>query len=163
MMQYFVQQALPHKTIEGLIMKSRKVISSQIYASNLTFIIDVYSATYSGVAVYEMMCRTVAVMRRRADSFLNATQILKVAGIDKGRRTKILERVISNGEHEKVQGVIKIKQYLFLHFKYRRDTENTKVHGFRLKEVLNWPNSMVLKISLDQFLNLNLPLNIMEM
>lgn len=77
------------------------------------FIIDVYSATYSGVAVYEMMCRTVAVMRRRADSFLNATQILKVAGIDKGRRTKILERVISNGEHEKVQGVIKIKQYLF--------------------------------------------------
>ncbi|TPX33180.1 hypothetical protein SmJEL517_g03797 [Synchytrium microbalum] len=64
----------------------------------------VYAAVYSGVPVYEMMCRNVAVMRRRADSFLNATQILKVAGIDKGRRTKILEREILTGEHEKVQG-----------------------------------------------------------
>ncbi|TPX39083.1 hypothetical protein SeMB42_g03826 [Synchytrium endobioticum] len=64
----------------------------------------VYAAVYSGVPVYEMMCRNVAVMRRRADSFLNATQILKVAGIDKGRRTKILEREILVGEHEKVQG-----------------------------------------------------------
>lgn len=64
----------------------------------------VYAAVYSGVPVYEMMCRNVAIMRRRADSFLNATQILKVAGIDKGRRTKILEREILIGEHEKVQG-----------------------------------------------------------
>ncbi len=43
-------------------------------------------------------------MRRQADSYLNATQILKVAGIDKGRRTKILEKEIINGDHEKVQG-----------------------------------------------------------
>lgn len=40
----------------------------------------VYAAVYSGVPVFEMMCRNVAVMRRRADSYLNATQILKVAG-----------------------------------------------------------------------------------
>jgi regulatory protein SWI6 len=46
----------------------------------------------------------VAVMRRRADSWLNATQILKVAGIDKGKRTKVLEKEILIGEHEKVQG-----------------------------------------------------------
>lgn len=45
----------------------------------------------------------VAVMRRRADSWLNATQILKVAGVDKGKRTKVLEKEIT-GEHEKVQG-----------------------------------------------------------
>ncbi|KAJ1532838.1 transcriptional regulator swi6 [Nowakowskiella sp. JEL0078] len=65
----------------------------------------VYSAVYSGIAVYELMCKNISVMRRRSDSFLNATQILKIAGIDKGRRTKILERdVVSNGEHEKVQG-----------------------------------------------------------
>ena len=64
----------------------------------------IYSAVYSGVPVYEMMCHNVAVMRRRYDSYLNATQILKVAGIDKGRRTKILEREILQGEHEKVQG-----------------------------------------------------------
>jgi len=43
-------------------------------------------------------------MRRKDDSYLNATQILKVAGIDKGRRTKILEKEIINGQHEKVQG-----------------------------------------------------------
>lgn len=83
---------------------------------------DIYGAVYSGVPVFEMMCRNVvrkmihtkirasepcvfqAVMRRQADSYLNATQILKVAGIDKGRRTKILEKEIINGEHEKVQG-----------------------------------------------------------
>lgn len=45
-----------------------------------------------------------AVMRRRADSWLNATQILKVAQIEKGRRTKILEKEILTGDHEKVQG-----------------------------------------------------------
>lgn len=46
----------------------------------------------------------IAVMRRRADSWLNATQILKVAGIEKGKRTKVLEKEILIGEHEKVQG-----------------------------------------------------------
>ena len=51
-----------------------------------------------------MMRNNVAVMRRREDSFLNATQILKVANIEKGRRTKILEKEILQGLHEKVQG-----------------------------------------------------------
>lgn len=46
----------------------------------------------------------IAVMRRRSDSWLNATQILKVAGIEKGKRTKVLEKEILSGEHEKVQG-----------------------------------------------------------
>ena len=46
----------------------------------------------------------VACMRRRSDGWLNATQILKVAGIDKGKRTKVLEKEILQGEHEKVQG-----------------------------------------------------------
>ncbi|KAK9768201.1 transcriptional regulator swi6 [Basidiobolus ranarum] len=64
----------------------------------------IYSAVYSGVPVYEMMCRGIAVMRRRCDSYLNATQILKVAGIEKGKRTKILEREVLHGTHEKVQG-----------------------------------------------------------
>ncbi|KAL1843238.1 hypothetical protein VTJ49DRAFT_2569 [Mycothermus thermophilus] len=64
----------------------------------------IYSAVYSGVNVYEMEVNGVAVMRRQADGWLNATQILKVAGVDKGRRTKILEKEIQTGEHEKVQG-----------------------------------------------------------
>jgi regulatory protein SWI6 len=54
--------------------------------------------------VYECMIRGIAVMRRRGDSYVNATQILKVAGVDKGRRTKILEKEILPGKHEIVQG-----------------------------------------------------------
>ncbi|TYJ55328.1 hypothetical protein B9479_003942 [Cryptococcus floricola] len=62
----------------------------------------IYKATYR--PVYEMVCRDVAVMRRRSDSYLNATQILKVAGFDKPQRTRVLEREVQKGEHEKVQG-----------------------------------------------------------
>lgn len=65
---------------------------------------QIYSSIYSGVEVYEMEVNKVAVMRRRDDSHLNATQILKVAGLDKGKRTKILEKEIQTGPHEKVQG-----------------------------------------------------------
>lgn len=43
-------------------------------------------------------------MRRKSDGWLNATQILKVAGLDKPQRTRVLERDIQKGEHEKVQG-----------------------------------------------------------
>ncbi|KAF8439228.1 hypothetical protein BGX38DRAFT_1251125 [Terfezia claveryi] len=64
----------------------------------------IYTAVYSGISVYEMTVNNVAVMRRRNDSWLNATQILKVAGIEKGKRTKVLEKEILNGVHEKVQG-----------------------------------------------------------
>ncbi|KAG4306038.1 hypothetical protein PORY_000026 [Pneumocystis oryctolagi] len=43
-------------------------------------------------------------MRRYSDSYINATQILKVADFDKPQRTRILEREVQKGEHEKVQG-----------------------------------------------------------
>ncbi|KAJ3763785.1 transcription factor [Lentinula raphanica] len=66
--------------------------------------VKIYNAVYSSVQVYECMIRGTAVMRRRGDSYVNATQILKVAGIDKGRRTKILEKEILPGKHEIVQG-----------------------------------------------------------
>ncbi|QIX01028.1 hypothetical protein AMS68_006545 [Peltaster fructicola] len=65
---------------------------------------QIYTAVYSGVQVYEMDVGGVACMRRRHDGWLNATQILKIAGVDKGRRTKVLEKEILTGEHEKVQG-----------------------------------------------------------
>lgn len=64
----------------------------------------VYLATYSSVPVYEITVRGIALMRRRSDGFLNATQILKIAGIEKARRTRILEKEILTGEHDKVQG-----------------------------------------------------------
>lgn len=64
----------------------------------------VYSAIYSGVPVYEAVCRDIPIMRRMADSFLNATQILKACGFSKPKRTKILEHEVIHGEHEKIQG-----------------------------------------------------------
>ncbi|KAK7206931.1 ankyrin repeat-containing domain protein, partial [Myxozyma melibiosi] len=56
------------------------------------------------VPVYEFICRNVAVMRRRSDAWMNATQILKVANFDKPQRTRILEREVQKGVHEKIQG-----------------------------------------------------------
>ncbi|RKP00813.1 hypothetical protein CXG81DRAFT_3761, partial [Caulochytrium protostelioides] len=64
----------------------------------------VYSAVYSGTPVYEMMVKNVAVMRRQADAYINATQILRAAGLAKPQRTKILERDVAQGVHDKVQG-----------------------------------------------------------
>ena len=86
----------------------------------------IYSATYSGVShcpptssdltdlkfnslvlqvpVFEFNIDGNHVMRRRKDDFINATHILKVADYDKPARTRILEREVQKGRHEKVQG-----------------------------------------------------------
>lgn len=64
----------------------------------------ILKTTYSGVPVYEYVVKGIAVMRRYSDSYINATQILKVADFDKPQRTRILEREVQKGEHEKVQG-----------------------------------------------------------
>ena len=54
--------------------------------------------------VYECTVNGNHVMRRRADDWINATHILKVADYDKPARTRILEREVQKGIHEKVQG-----------------------------------------------------------
>ncbi|KAI8616357.1 transcription regulator HTH, apses-type DNA-binding domain-containing protein [Chytriomyces sp. MP71] len=60
---------------------------------------------YSKVEVWECVLDGVSVMRRYVDGWLNATQLLKVAGItEKSRRTKILEACHLEGPCEKVQG-----------------------------------------------------------
>ncbi|KAG5927394.1 hypothetical protein E4U53_002871 [Claviceps sorghi] len=67
----------------------------------------VYSATYSGIPVYEFQFGTDLkehVMRRRHDNWINATHILKAAGFDKPARTRILERDVQKDVHEKIQG-----------------------------------------------------------
>ncbi|GAA98270.1 uncharacterized protein L969DRAFT_93127 [Mixia osmundae IAM 14324] len=64
----------------------------------------IFKATYSNVPVYEMPCKSVPVMRRRVDNWVNATQILKVAGFDKPQRTRVLEREVQKAIHEKIQG-----------------------------------------------------------
>lgn len=74
----------------------------------------------------------IAVMRRRSDSWLNATQILKVAGVEKGKRTKVLEKEILNGEHEKVQGGYGKYQGTWIN--YRRGVEFCRQYG--VEEIL---------------------------
>lgn len=64
----------------------------------------IYSATYSNVPVYEYNVSGNHIMRRRSDDWINATHILKVADYDKPARTRILEREVQKGVHEKVQG-----------------------------------------------------------
>ncbi|KAL8685606.1 MAG: hypothetical protein Q9218_007655 [Villophora microphyllina] len=88
---------------------------------------QIYTAVYSSVSVYEMEVNDVAVMRRRSDSWLNATQILKVAGIDKGKRTKVLEKEILSGEHEKVQGGY--GKYQGTWISYRRGVDFCRQYG----------------------------------
>ena len=43
-------------------------------------------------------------MRRKGDSWINATHILKIAKLPKAKRTRILEKDVQTGIHEKVQG-----------------------------------------------------------
>jgi len=74
-----------------------------------------------------MEVNNIAVMRRRKDSWLNATQILKVAGIEKGKRTKVLEKEILIGEHEKVQGGY--GKYQGTWIKFDRGLEFCKQYG----------------------------------
>ncbi|KAK4952821.1 transcriptional regulator swi6 [Elasticomyces elasticus] len=87
----------------------------------------IYTAVYSGVSVYEMDVQGIACMRRRSDGWLNATQILKVAGVDKGKRTKVLEKEILTGEHEIVQG--SYGKYQGTWITYRRGREFCHQYG----------------------------------
>jgi hypothetical protein len=51
-----------------------------------------------------MQVRGIPIMIRKGDSYVNATQILRAAGLPKPARTKVLEREVTRGVHEKVQG-----------------------------------------------------------
>lgn len=43
-------------------------------------------------------------MRRQHDDWINATHILKAGGIDKGKRTKLLDKELDGADHQKIQG-----------------------------------------------------------
>ncbi|KAI9364890.1 transcription regulator HTH, apses-type DNA-binding domain-containing protein, partial [Zopfochytrium polystomum] len=65
----------------------------------------VYKRVYSKITVYEMIANGIPIMRRQEDGWINATHLLKVAGfLEKARRTKVLEREIQDGVHQKIQG-----------------------------------------------------------
>lgn len=59
---------------------------------------------YVGVNVYELNVRGISVMRRVDDGWFNATHILKVADVDRGRRARILDRELGDGIYETIQG-----------------------------------------------------------
>lgn len=50
------------------------------------------------------MVENLPIMRRCKDDWVNATQILKLCNFPKAKRTKILEKGVQQGLHEKVQG-----------------------------------------------------------
>lgn len=65
---------------------------------------QIYSATYSNVPVFEFVTSEGPIMRRKSDGWINATHILKIAKFPKAKRTRILEKDVQTGIHEKVQG-----------------------------------------------------------
>lgn len=54
--------------------------------------------------MYECQVNELPIMRRCKDDWVNATQILKLCNFPKAKRTKILEKGVQQGQHEKVQG-----------------------------------------------------------
>ena len=54
---------------------------------------QIYSATYSNVPVFEFVTLEGPIMRRKKDSWINATHILKIAKFPKAKRTRILEKM----------------------------------------------------------------------
>lgn len=56
------------------------------------------------IDVYECVVGTSPIMRRCKDDWVNATQILKLCDFPKAKRTKILEKGVQCGKHEKIQG-----------------------------------------------------------
>ncbi|KAJ3126728.1 hypothetical protein HK098_007184 [Nowakowskiella sp. JEL0407] len=65
---------------------------------------SVIERTYQKVHVYELNTSGIQVMRRTNDNYVNATHVLKVAGLEKPDRTRILEMEVKTGSCHKVQG-----------------------------------------------------------
>jgi hypothetical protein len=77
--------------------------------------------------MYEMEIHRVAVMRRSSDSWLNSTQVLRLAGIDKAQGDKIIEREILIGEHETIQSGYGRSQGVWI--SYERGVELCRQYG----------------------------------
>lgn len=134
------QGGLAHAAAAGAYRQSHSQPHSHSLYTPATPLQDtgIYLAVYSGIEVYEMEVNGVAVMRRKKDGWLNATQILKVAGVDKGKRTKILEKEIQTGEHGKVQGGY--GKYQGTWISYDRGVEVCRQYGVEdvLRELLTY-------------------------
>ncbi|EJD43268.1 apses-domain-containing protein [Auricularia subglabra TFB-10046 SS5] len=67
-------------------------------------VIRIYKAVYESVQVYECMLQGVALMLRRLDCWVNATQILKLAGLSRTKSDEIIRKELLRGPHERVKG-----------------------------------------------------------
>ncbi|KAI9209314.1 uncharacterized protein BJ171DRAFT_113144 [Polychytrium aggregatum] len=66
---------------------------------------SVFLAIYSGIKVYELLKDCIPVMRRCVDDFINATQVLKAAGLNKCQRNTVIQKEVQKQiVHDKVQG-----------------------------------------------------------
>ena len=59
-------------------------ITKRSTTGNVPNKVGVFTACYANTPVFELVCNGVGVMRRQIDGWINITQILKVAGIEKG-------------------------------------------------------------------------------
>ena len=63
---------------------------------------NIFISKYSNVDVVELNLPDLTLMRRMSDGAVNATQLLKLAGLDRSKRVKVLEELGSYAD--KVQG-----------------------------------------------------------
>jgi len=116
-------------------------------------------ARYSEIDVWETTINNVQVMRRVGDDHMNATQILKVAGHSKPRRTAILAE-IHEWKHEKVQGGYGKYQGTWIALDYARSLARShKVHEI-LAHILYFDKStttVLQKYSASQYTRVKRP------
>ncbi|KAJ3215820.1 hypothetical protein HK099_006178 [Clydaea vesicula] len=64
----------------------------------------IFTAVYASVPVYEFHIGEYTIMKRISDDWINATHILKTAGLEKSQRTKLLDSFVKDKKFEKIQG-----------------------------------------------------------
>ena len=79
-----------------------------------------------------MEVKKLVVMLRRKETYLKSKKILKIEDVEKGKRTKVLEREILAGPHEKIQGGY--GKYQGTWIEYQRGVEFCRQYG--VEEIL---------------------------
>ncbi|QPG73407.1 hypothetical protein FOA43_000717 [Brettanomyces nanus] len=103
---------------------------------------DLYITTYSQVDVYESTFKGMPLMRRCDDNWVNATQILKIAGYGKAQRTRLLEKQVHQHIHRKIQGGFGRFQGTWVPLEFARDlAEDHKLPKDHVKVLYYDPDS----------------------
>ena len=67
---------------------------------------EIQSAWYGGVHVYEMQVRGIPVFIRKVDSYVNATRLLKAAGLENG---DLIHRVLKKRAYNEVKEIVSLR------------------------------------------------------